>query len=473
MFVDRERELEALEGFWRSGRAECIPVTGRRRVGKTYLLEHLAVNKRAVYFRCQLEPTERQLPRLGAALAGLSGDAVLQEEPPSTWPGVWALVERLCARERLLLVIDEVPYWASRDPALPSVLQNWWDARGRNLDLMLVLCGSAVQMMEHLLSGEAPLAGCVTGRLPVRPLDFRGAAELLRRDDPVEALACYGILGGVPLYLTFFWPDRSLRENIRAAIASPSARLYVEPMSLFASHHEAYDVPRVMAVLRAIARGRHRWSEIADASRIPPASLARVMTPLLGDMAVVERELPITESAETRTYRTRYHVTDDFLRFWFRFIEPHQGEIEFGGGDGVTEAILAELSDYLGPPFEAMCRDWVRLASAAGILEERASRVGRWWDPNHDVDMVALDERRQVALVGEAKWTARPFGWEALERFQAHVRALATAVPVRPDVQQVLFCRSGFDARVARWAADTSARLLTPQEMLAPFGAPA
>ena len=141
-FVDRERELATLEGFWHSQRAECIPVTGRRRVGKTYLLEHFSQNKRAVYYRCFLTGTAEQLPALGQALADFSGDSVLIAQPPTSWAAVFALIERLAQESRLLLVLDEIPYWASRDASLPSVLQNWWDAIGHTLNIMLVLCGS-------------------------------------------------------------------------------------------------------------------------------------------------------------------------------------------------------------------------------------------------------------------------------------------------------------------------------------------
>lgn len=224
-FIDRERELHALEDFWTAGAAQCISVTGRRRVGKTFLLEHFAQGKRVVYYRCQPRDTAEQLPLLDAALAELTDDPVVRARPPTNRPAVLALLERLARERRLLLVLDELPYWVARDPSVPSVLQNWWDAAGRRLDLMLVLCGSAVQMMERPLTGEAPLAGCLTGRLPVRPFDFRAAARLLGFASPTDALAAYGILGGVPLYLTFFRPERSLGEKILRAIASPTAWL--------------------------------------------------------------------------------------------------------------------------------------------------------------------------------------------------------------------------------------------------------
>jgi len=468
-FIDREREIAALERFWSEPTAQCIPMVGRRRVGKTYLAEHFARDKDAVYFRCVLRETSEQLPLLGAALAEATDDPVARAEPPSTWPGVFALIERLAHASRLLLVLDELPYWAARDEGLASTLQNWWDARGRHLDLMLVVCGSAVQMMERLLTGEAPLAGCVTGRLVVQPFDVRAAARLLGFAEPVDALTAYGILGGVPLYLRFFRPDRSIRDNILASVASSTARLYVEPQAVFAAHHAAYDAGQALGVLRAIARGKHRWSEIAEAADLAPAQLGRVMEPLLGDLNLVERILPVTERHETRTYRTQYHLTDNFFRFWFRFIEPNQGHIEFGDAERVVDGILAELSDYMGLSFEALCRDWTRLASAAGAIEERVAAVGIWWSASHELDVVGLDADRQVAVVGECKWRARGFTWQDLETYLGHVGALSQATRVRPDVVHLLFSKEGFDDRVVAWAAGGRVRLLTPSDLLAPF----
>lgn len=468
-FVDRVPEIAALERFWSLPTAQCIPVTGRRRVGKTFLIERFASTRRHVYFRCQLRGTVEQLPLLGEVLAQLADDPVLQAQPPGTWPAVFALIERLAQHDRLLLVLDEVPYWAVRDESLPSVLQNWWDERGRHLNLLLILCGSAIQMMEKLLTGEAPLAGCVTGRLAVRPFDVRAAAEMLMFPDAVDNLTAYGILGGVPLYLTFFQPDQSIRENLLSAIISPTARLYVEPQAIFAAHHEAYNAPQALAVLRALARGKHRWSEISDVTGLNAAQLSRIMEPLIGDLGLVQRVLPVTETHETRTYRTQYHLTDNFFRFWFRFVEPAQGAIEFGDVDGVTDGILAALPEYLGLPFEGMCREWVNLASAAGVLPGRVSSVGSWWNAQHEVDVVGLDSGRQVALLGECKWRNQGFTWGDLQTYLGHVNALAAAHPMRPDARHLLFSKAGFDERVRAWAAGTSARLLTPADILAPF----
>jgi AAA+ ATPase superfamily predicted ATPase len=468
-FVNRESELRALDRFWSLPSAQCVPVTGRRRVGKTFLLEHFSSGRRHVYYRCQLRGTSEQLRLLGEALARLADDPVLQAQPPASWPAVFALIERLAALERLLLVLDELPFWAARDESMPSVIQNWWDERGRHLNLMLLPCGSAVQMMEHLLTGEAPLAGCVTGRLVVRPFRLRSSAEMLRFTDPIDTLTAYGIVGGVPLYLSFLQSERSIRENLLDAILSPTSRLYVEPQAVFAAHHEAYNAPQALGVLRAIARGRHRWSEIAESSGLVSTQLVRIMSPLVGDLGLVERVLPVTERHETRTYWPQYHLTDNFFRFWFRFVEPAQGAIEFGDVEAVADGILAALPEYLGLPFEAVCRDWVGLASAAGALPERVAAVGSWWNANHQIDVVGLDANRAVAVTGECKWRNQGFTWNDLQTYLGHVNALSTVQPVRPDAVHLLFSKAGFDERVQAWAASTRARLVTPADLLAPL----
>jgi uncharacterized protein len=466
-FVNRAPELRALERFWSLPSAQCIPITGRRRIGKTFMLEHFASGRHHVYFRCDLRGTAEQLPLLGAALAELTDDQILRAQPPETWPTIFTLIERLTAQERLLLVLDELPFWAARDESMPSVLQNWWDARGRYLNLMLLLCGSAVQMMERLLTGEAPLAGCITGRLAVRPFRLRSAAEMLPFPDPIDTLTAYGIVGGVPLYLTFLHPERSIRDNLIDTILAPTSRLYVEPHAVFAAHHEAFNAPQALGVLRAIARGRHRWSEIAESNGLVSTQLARVMEPLIGDLSLVERRLPVTERHETRTYWPQYHLTDNFFRFWFRFVEPNQGAIEFGDIQAVADGIMAALPEYLGLPFEAMCREWVGLASAAGQLPERVSAVGSWWNANHQLDVVGLDAARQVAVAGECKWRNQGFTWADLQTYLGHLNALGASQPVRPDILHLLFSKGGFDERVRAWAENTGARLLEPVDLLA------
>src|SRR5262249_7740086 len=157
--------------------------------------------------------------------------------------------------------------------------------------------------------------------------------------------------------------------------------------------------------------------------------------------------------------------TDNFFLFWFRFIEPNQGHIEFGDAERVVDMILAAMGEYMGPVFEGIAREWARAASGARRLPVGLARVGSWWSSDHDVDVVGLDERRRVALTGECKWTAAPFGGAELRTYLDHVSALGRAVPLSPDAAHALFCRSGFTDDVRRWAAAHPALLLTPADL--------
>lgn len=205
---------------------------------------------------------------------------------------------------------------------------------------------------------------------------------------------------------------------------------------------------------------------------MPAARLGQVINPLIGDLGLIERVLPVTEQRESRTYYTQYHLTDNFFRFWFHFIEPNQGHIEFGDTARVVDAIMAALPEYLGEPFEAVCRDWVRQAGAAGILPARAAAVGRWWNPDHELDIVGLDAQRRITVTGECKWREQGFTWGDLHMYLGHVHALAGRHPVHPDAFHVLFSKRGFDPRVTDWARTSRARLLGPSELLAPLVAP-
>ncbi|MBI4493110.1 MAG: DUF234 domain-containing protein [Chloroflexi bacterium] len=203
---------------------------------------------------------------------------------------------------------------------------------------------------------------------------------------------------------------------------------------------------------------------------MPAGSLPRVLEPLIGDLGLVQRVLPATETGPSKAYRTQYHLTDNFFRFWFRFIEPNRGVIEFGGGERLVDSILQHLPEYMGGPFEELCRDWVRLAVGAGVVQAPVAKVGTWWAEHDQLDVVGLNAADEVVLAGECKWQAGGFDWQDLEHYLAHLRALGPRV--RPDIAHLLFSTAGFAESVLAWAARGNARTLGPADLLAPFPQP-
>ncbi|HUX86760.1 MAG TPA: DUF234 domain-containing protein, partial [Chloroflexota bacterium] len=292
------------------------------------------------------------------------------------------------------------------------------------------------------------------------------AARLLRFPSPVDTLQAYGILGGVPLYLSLFNATVSLRDNIARQIVSPSARLYVEPYAVFAAHHQTFDRDDAMRVLGAIAAGGHQWSDIVARSKVPPTSLGRLLEVLIGDLALVQRFLPVTEEEGSRTIRTQYRLADNFFRFWFNFVEPYNGRIEFGGEEEVADAILARLPEHMGESFEEICREWTRIAGHARLLGVEVNRVGSWWTPDHQhqIDVVGLDVRGRVVVTGECKWQSDGFTVDDLEKYLGHVRALDR--DLQPEARHLLFSKTTFAPQVVAWANQVQARLITPDVLL-------
>ena len=155
-------------------------------------------------------------------------------------------------------------------------------------------------------------------------------------------------------------------------------------------------------------------------------------------VGLVQREVPATEDP-LRSKRVVYRIGDNFLHFWFRFVHRRRVDIARGLGREVVErAIIPRLNDYMGEPWEEMCRDHVRRLAAGGALPVDVSSVGRWWnrDNSTEIDVVGLDDRK-VVLAGSVKWAASS-GRAELRRLRAAVEALPNRAP---HVELMLFAR--------------------------------
>ena len=178
MFLGRERELEVLSELHASSRPELFVLYGRRRVGKTELLQRLCAGRRAVYFQAAQVRERDNLRAFRDALAERLGDEIAARVELPDWEAALEFALERSAPERLLVVLDEFPYLCDANRGLPSILQRFWDRRGKTSSLMLVLCGSQVSFMEReVLAERSPLFGRRTGQKrlePLRPPDALG-----------------------------------------------------------------------------------------------------------------------------------------------------------------------------------------------------------------------------------------------------------------------------------------------------------
>ena len=434
-FHDRAEELTALESAFESPGHGFYVVYGRRRVGKTELLKEFCADRPHIYFLAAQEAEHRQREKFVQKIAEQVDDRVPRVDG---WEEALAYLGEQLATERRVVIIDEFPYLIEGNDALPSYLQSFVDERLRNTESMLVLCGSSVSTMESdVLGHESPLYGRRTGQIDLQPFSFQQARDVIMYDIE-DAIRSYAITDGTPMYLTLFDYDRSLRENVRAQILSPTAVLYNEPEFLLRT--ELRNPARYMSILEAVATGHTTPNEIAGATGIGSGPLSKYLQ-TLRRLRLIDRSVPVTASAK-QSKRSRYRVADEFLRFWFRFVEPNRSSIEEAPGVVYEGTIQPNLPGHVATTFEDVCQEAVWEAIRRGELGPY-SEVGRWWYGEDEIDIVGLAPDADRVLLAECKWTTEPVGRSLASRLRDKAEHVQWGSDSR-DEAFALFSKSGF-----------------------------
>jgi AAA+ ATPase superfamily predicted ATPase len=434
-FVNRESELDQLKAWWDRPGAGLGIVWGRRRVGKTALLQHFAADRATVFHTGGGRPAAAELAALSRAAEPLLGEGMrdLGSRPFSDWDDAIETLA-LAARERpLLLVLDELPALTEVAPQLPGVLRAVWDRVRSRTKLKILLCGSAVRTMEAMQEERAPLYGRLDLALLLHPFGPHEATRMLPALEPVERALVWGLVGGMPLYLQWWDQGAGLRANLARLACTPGGQLLTEGQLVLATEGEGGELTR--QVLYAIAAGRTKFNEIEQAVRADPGrTLERLVA-----LRLVERDVPVTEDPR-RTRRRTYRIADNFLAFWLGLLDRFRPEIERGLGESILDVLLASLDDHMGGPWAEAFRDHLRRRAAAGDLGPDIVAVGPFWtaaaDPS-EIDAVALAGRgREAVLLGEAKWAKRVDA----APLRAELQRKAEALPRRAGELRYVVC---------------------------------
>lgn len=438
MFVNRISELDLLENHHRSGRAEFFVLYGRRRVGKTELLAHFCQGKRHVFFVADQVPEQT----LRANLSKAVNDVVFGVDQVSavynTWDDLLTTLARQAQSERLVVVLDEFPYLVAADPSLASILQRTWDRSLKNTQIMLILNGSYIGMMEETVLGyDAPLYGRRTAQYLLEPLEFVDAQQFFLSYSADDRLRAYAVYGGTPAYLQTIQPEQSLKTNILDGILTRGSALYDEVR--FVLQQELREPRNYFAVLQAIASGNTRQNEIKQA-----AGLENITPYLetLQQLHLVERIVSVTESQPHKSRRGVYRLKDNFLRFWFRFVLPNHSQLERGAKEIVFDtAISSELDAFTSTVFEEVCHQYFWRNGLKEKLPFLPKQIGGWWQANQEIDIAVLGDTHTMLV--ECKWSRRPIGIDILEQLEGKSKTLLREL----NGQTVLFglcSRSGF-----------------------------
>lgn len=435
MFVNRQHELELLEAWWNESGARLGVVWGRRRVGKTALLDAFAGRRRAIFHTGARRPGDGEMRVLSAAaLPVLDGAGMrdLRERPFTHWRDALDTLADAARDEPLLVVLDEFPDLVAVERSLAGEIRAFWDRARTRTQLRLLICGSAVRTMRAIQEERSPLYGRVDLAMLLHPFTPHEAATMLPRLVPADRALVWGVVGGMPLYLSWWDQGAPVRQNLLRLVCSPGGQLLNEGQLVLAT--EAAEGELDSLVLRAVAAGRTKHNQIADAVRAEPArALER-----LQDLRLIDRVVPVTDDPR-RTRRRIYRISDNFLAFWLGIVEPHKAEIERGLGTPIARVVEQALDDHMGPRFEDAFRGQLRRMAAAGELGDEIVAIGPYWRdrPPREIDAVALQGRARAAiLVGEAKWTRSVDG----TRLARSLRHAAEALPNVVDDPRLALC---------------------------------
>lgn len=472
---DRDREWEALDRFVGSDRPGTTLglVYGRRRQGKTYLLESLVEAAGGTYVAALEQSTTQNLARLADAYRRASGTAgqVVFPTAEAAFAALLSLGEG--AASPRLLVVDELPYLLGGFPELPSVLQDLLRPRsgaGVRSRTRLVLCGSALSAMRGLLGGSAPLRGRASLELMVRPFSFRDVAGFWGIDDPAAAVMVHALVGGTPAYRDMCGSAPRTADGVDAWVAGtlldPSSAMFREGRVLLAEEGSLTDTALYLAVLAAVSAGATRRHEIAAALGRPETALAHPLR-VLADAQLVS---PLPDALRQR--RTTYHLAEPVLRLNRLVVAPHEARLVRHHGPSVWSEVAGTVASRVyGPHFEHLARVWCAEHAAPGTLGGTASRVGptvvqcREHRAGHELDVVVVESAAQqaerVVALGEVKWRSMPVDATRLARLE-HLRALLGA----PDAKLLCFSRSGFTRALAAAGARPDVELVDLERLL-------
>lgn len=442
MFVNRLSELNLLEKRFASGKAEFFVLYGRRRVGKTELLARFCEGKRAVFFVSDLCSEISLRATLSNAINTTLFGPGQMDAVFSSWEALFQALGHAAQKERLLVVLDEFPYMVAAYPPLASILQKSWDQTLKNSQIMLILCGSYIGMMEETVLGyHAPLYGRRTAQYLLEPLQFKDT-RLFYPSFPLEdQVRAYAVFGGTPAYLHTIEPDKSLKMNIHENILTRGSYLYDEVR--FILQQELREPRNYFAILQAIAEGKTRLNEIKQATGVDGATS---YLDTLQQLHLIERLVPVTETQPQKSRRGIYRLKDPYLRFWFRYVHPNRSQLERGGTHFILEnRVLPEIDHFSSLAFEEICQQSLWQKGISGKLPFTPEKIGRWWSASEEIDLVVVGEKESILV--ECKWSNKPVGIDILSDLERKAHLVERELGER-NIQFALCSRSGFTSQL-------------------------
>ena len=465
MFVGRHQELEQLNQAYQENNFQFTVIYGRRRIGKTSLINEFLKDKKAIYYVALEENAEDNLKRFSDAISIFKNTDQGGKEKFANFEECFKEITRLAQEQRVILVIDEFPYLAKAYPTISSMLQSYIDHEFKETNLFLILCGSSMSFMERQVLGyQSPLYGRRTLALKLEPFKLSEAHEMLPKLSKEDAFIINTVCSGVPQYLSYMSDSMSVADNIKKNFLTKSGRLFDEPNNLL--QQELRDPTNYNSIINAIASGASKHSKIAQSAHLQTGPLTTYLNNLI-DLGIVEKKLPVTEQKKSKSKNIVYRICDGMFRFWYTFVGKQTDLIERGLTDLAWVKVQKGLSDFMGPEFEKYSQDFMWSQDMnEKIVPNPFIHLGNWWGTDKrthqqvELDIVGFSDDERDGYFGECKWKNEPIPRSVLEKLIAN-----SEIFKYPIKHYYLFSKSGFTDSCRELAEKINCQLFTFEEM--------
>ncbi len=436
-FVNRVNELKSLRSNHSRHGFEFIVITGKRRVGKTRLLQEFSDDEKAIFLMCEERKWQYNLEKFNQVIGEFF------DMPAPNFDSFRECFEFIAGKEEeLLIIIDEFSYLVKRkDKDILGEFQGVVDEVLQDKNLTLILSGSAVSMMKkRVLGKKSPLYGRTTSQLDLQPLRFADLLEWFEDGSMENIVKIIGVCDGIPKYLEFF-KGENVQEEIKKNIFSPDAFLFREPKLLL--EEELREPETYYQILEGISLGHTRPTDIANYSYMNPKDVSSYLS-ILRDLGFVKKEKSVLSKKRKRGL---YKIKDNFFNFWFRFVSPHFAEIENWRNESAFNEFKRDFDQYLGKVYEKVCRQF--LASTTTY-----TKIGRWWYKEDEIDIVGLDRKEDKVLLAECKWSKNRVDTDLLHDLKQKVEKVRWKNDQRHE-EFFLFSKSGFTKELKQHASNS------------------
>lgn len=411
-FIGREQDLNCLEENYQKD-SGFVVIYGRRRVGKTELIKQFIKGKNALYYLSMEEKEQDSLVRWTNAIAEFTNQPEMANTNISRWEFLFKNFADYKPNEKKILVIDEFPYLVKANEAFPSVMQYIWDEQLKpRKNIMLILCGSSISMMEkHVLLYNSPLYGRITSEIKLKPLRFSVIKKELGKSF-AEKSETFSITGGIPKYLELLeGKETTTKEKISKHILSNQNPLFNEPRYLL--KEDISDTTNYFALLKTIANGEHKLGNIAKNMEMANSEVRLVLSKLI-ELGYIEKQVPITEKNPGTSKKGLYFISDNFIKFWFKYLYPYKSYLELGQKDIALENLDKTFkSKFVALAYEDICKDILLELSLNKKIDFMPSLIGSYWSnerkaENIQIDVSAVDTHNKKLFLGECKYHEKP-----------------------------------------------------------------